>query len=153
MGLPAPGGPGLGAYGYNAEGFSRERVFISMNRNEESSLPGITSMPSISRHARQNPKALLRIRITDLESEAATRDKATPAVARDSTRQSESDSNLTQPGRVRPDGRVHKLVSCDGRAYRDLSARSRIGPEPSADRRLHYINHDFSETLCRKIRK
>ena len=36
--------------GYKAEGFSRQRVFISMNRNEESSLPGITSMPSISRH-------------------------------------------------------------------------------------------------------
>ena len=30
---------------------SCDRVFISMNRNEESSLPGITSAPSISRHA------------------------------------------------------------------------------------------------------
>ena len=40
------------ANGYKAEGFSRqpERVSISMNRNEESSLLGITSMPSISRH-------------------------------------------------------------------------------------------------------
>ena len=34
------------ARGYKAEGFSRQRVFISMTRNEESSLPGITSMPS-----------------------------------------------------------------------------------------------------------
>ena len=41
------------ANGYNAEGFSRQRVFISMNRNKESSIPGITSVPSmsISRHA------------------------------------------------------------------------------------------------------
>ena len=42
---------------YKAEGFSRQRVFISMNRNKESSLPGITSMPSISRHARLDPAA------------------------------------------------------------------------------------------------
>ena len=41
------------ANGYNAEGFSRQRIFISMNRHEESSLPGIISVPSlsISRHA------------------------------------------------------------------------------------------------------
>ena len=39
------------ANGYKAEGFSRDsESFISMNRNKESSLPGITSMPSISRH-------------------------------------------------------------------------------------------------------
>ena len=59
MGLPARAGLGLGlpgqtdavdqfvareANGYKAEGFSRQRVLISMNRNEESSLPGITSM-------------------------------------------------------------------------------------------------------------
>ena len=38
------------ANGYKADGFSRQRVFISMNRSEESSLHGITSVPSISRH-------------------------------------------------------------------------------------------------------
>ena len=36
------------ANGCNAEGFSRQRDFISMNRSEESSLPGLTSVPSIS---------------------------------------------------------------------------------------------------------
>ena len=59
MGLPARGGPGLGASGaadavdqfiareangYKAEGFSRQKVFILTIRNEESSLPGITSV-------------------------------------------------------------------------------------------------------------
>ena len=38
------------ANGYKAEGFSRQRVFISMNRSEESNLPGITSVRSISRY-------------------------------------------------------------------------------------------------------
>ena len=40
------------ANGYKAEGFSRQRVIISMNRNEESKLPVITSMQSISRRGR-----------------------------------------------------------------------------------------------------
>ena len=39
------------ANGYKADGFSRQRVFISMNRNQESSLPGVTSVPNFSRHA------------------------------------------------------------------------------------------------------
>ena len=70
-GPPGSGGPGLGASGaartnrcdqfvareangYKAKGFrvSRQRVFkfTSMNRNEESILPDITSVPNISRH-------------------------------------------------------------------------------------------------------
>ena len=71
MGLPARGGPGLGASGtdgqprqtdavdqfvareangYKAEGFSRQRVFMSMNHSEEASLSGTAPVPSVSRH-------------------------------------------------------------------------------------------------------
>ena len=64
MGLPARDSDGLGlglsvaaqttssheANGYIAKGFSRESS-RSMNRNEESSIPGITAVPSIPRHA------------------------------------------------------------------------------------------------------
>ena len=71
MGLPARGGPGLGsvgcgpdkpmhesvdqlvareADGYKADRFSRQRVFMSMNRNEGSGLPGTAPVPCISRH-------------------------------------------------------------------------------------------------------
>ena len=37
------------------EGFSRERVFISMNRHEETSLPGITSLQFIDITAKARP--------------------------------------------------------------------------------------------------
>ena len=36
------------ANGYKAEGFSRDRVFISIKSNQESSLPGVTSVQNIS---------------------------------------------------------------------------------------------------------
>ena len=75
IGLPAPGGPGLGASGaaqtnrccdqfvareangYKAEGFSRQRVFMSMNHSEEASLSGTASVPSISRHGSEGHNA------------------------------------------------------------------------------------------------
>ena len=43
------------------EGFSRERVFISMNRHEESSLPGITSLRFIDIIAEAQPEGPLQV--------------------------------------------------------------------------------------------
>ena len=68
------------ANGYKAEVFSRQRDFILMNRNQESSLPGVTSVPKISLVIRP----LTRIFLSGLvpESAAAAAASYPPCTAR-----------------------------------------------------------------------